>query len=326
MRKPNYFFVSVSTRQHLELCIRHAMAGFTNSVAGAWTFVEIREGDLISFLYAARAYNLYKVIGKEAVTEFKKLPPRPPVTFRESGRIYYFPFRLRLEPIREFCEPLVRPEFAYVAENLLLRGGYRRSHFQADQTTLQNVWQMGHSWNKPVEPIVLSQLATFVPKFVNDKSRLDIPFICPFQEIILQSALRHYLSEETNLNTFLEMTDLGHLSAEDLEVLGEKALAEGHVDILIKDRVPITQVRKIVVEVKLRRASRKDIEQLCKYMQEIGDECIAGVLIAEDFHRSAYKEAAKHRIRLVRYRLDTDLQLPQDLDTILANLHLELDQ
>jgi len=106
--------------------------------------VEVQEGDFISFLYGARAHNLYQVIRREAIREFATLPPWPPVTFRESGRTYHFPFRHWLETIREFDEPLVRSEFAYVAENLLLRAGYRKTHFQADQTTLQNVSQMGN--------------------------------------------------------------------------------------------------------------------------------------------------------------------------------------
>ena len=47
--------------------------------------------------------------------QFLQAPPSwKPVTFRR--RTYYFPFRLYLKPVREFCEPLVRPEFAYVAE------------------------------------------------------------------------------------------------------------------------------------------------------------------------------------------------------------------
>jgi hypothetical protein len=54
------------------------------------------------------------------------------------------------------------------------------------------------------------------------------------------------------------MIGLDNLNADDLEVLGEKALSEGHVDILIKDRVPIVQARKIAIEVKLQKAQRND--------------------------------------------------------------------
>ena len=65
--KPNYFLISVSNKENLNLCISHALAGFTNSINGLWTFSEIKEEDYISFLYAARAHNLYQVIKKEAV-------------------------------------------------------------------------------------------------------------------------------------------------------------------------------------------------------------------------------------------------------------------
>ena len=48
-----YFLISVSNRTNLDLCIKYALAGFTDSINGLWTFVEIQEGDFISFLYGA---------------------------------------------------------------------------------------------------------------------------------------------------------------------------------------------------------------------------------------------------------------------------------
>ena len=322
MAKPNYFLVSVSTRQHLELCLKYAMAGFTNSIAGAWTFIEIREGDFVSFLYGARAFNLYEVVGKEAVVEFEKMPPWPPVSFRESGKSYYFPFRLHLRPIRKFCESLVRPEFAYVAENLLLRAGYRKTHFQADQTTLQNVSQMGELWNEVIECLVMPPYQTFEPRFTPDKKQERIPFICHLQETILQAAIRQHLSDEVNLTSFLSMIGFENLAADGLEVLGEKALSQGYVDILIKDRVPIAHARKIAVEVKLHKAQPRDLRQLKGYMEELGDECIGGVLIAKDFSKTVLREAAKHQIRLVCYELDLDNKSLYTFVEILSNLRL----
>jgi RecB family endonuclease NucS len=99
------------------------------------------------------------------------------------------------------------------------------------------------------------------------------------------------------------MIGLDNLNADDLEVLGEKALSEGHVDILIKDRVPIVQARKIAIEVKLHKAQRNELMQLRKYMNELGEECLLGVLIAESFPRRFINEAEKYNIRLVRYKL-----------------------
>lgn len=56
-----YFLVAISTRTNLDLCLRYSLAGFTGSGNGFWSFVDIREGDYISFLYDAKAFNLYQV-------------------------------------------------------------------------------------------------------------------------------------------------------------------------------------------------------------------------------------------------------------------------
>ncbi|GBC97813.1 Endonuclease NucS [bacterium HR17] len=323
MSKPNYFLVAVSTCQHLELCLKYAIAGFSNSVAGAWTFVEIQEGDFVSFLHAARAFNLYEVTRKEAIVEFEKMPPWPSVAFRDSRKPYLFPFRLYLRPIREFCEPLVRPEFAYVAENLLLRAGYRKTHFQADQTTLQNVSQMGSLWNGDIQPLETPPHTTFEPKFTPDKKMERVPFVCHFQESILQAAIKRWLSDRGNFTKFLSMIGFEDLSPDELEVLGEKALSYGHVDILIKDRVPIAQARKIAVEVKREHAQPRDLRQLRGYIDELGSECIGGVLIANSFSKSVIREAPKRNIRLVRYELRLDWRSPKKFSEILAGLRME---
>jgi hypothetical protein len=118
----SYFLVAVSTRENLDLCIKHALAGFLSGENGAWTFSEIQVGDFVSFLYGARAHNLYKVGRKEAICCDEELPPWEPLRFKKGGKVYDFPFRLYVEPIRTFVESIVRAEFFYVAENLLLRG------------------------------------------------------------------------------------------------------------------------------------------------------------------------------------------------------------
>jgi len=58
MRKA-YFLISVSNKKNLELCLKYALAGFMNNISGVWTFEEIQEGDFVSFLYEAKAHNLY---------------------------------------------------------------------------------------------------------------------------------------------------------------------------------------------------------------------------------------------------------------------------
>lgn len=300
-----YFLISVSNRTNLDLCIKYAMAGFTNSISGAWTFVEINEGDYISFLYGARVHNLYRVEKKVAFKNADKLPPWPLVTFSMSGITYYFPFRLFLKPIRELKEPLVRAEFAYVAENLLLRGGYRRTHFQADQTTLQAASQMGELSSKNYLRFEYGAYESFELVFTKNKGLIRIPEIFGFQEYILQSIIRQFLSKSDSLQKLLNSLGMG-ITPSGLEILGEKALPEGHIDILIKESIPIGQSRKIIIEVKTGAASLEDIAQISGYVDELGSECIKGILIASKFSNRVIKYAREKNLALVAYNISSN--------------------
>jgi len=317
----SYFLVSVSNKENLLLCKKYGLAGFTNSINGLWTFSEIRIGDFVSFLYAAKAYNLYQVENKTAFENAEKLPPWKPITFKISRKTYSFPFRLNLKPIRFFEEPLIRIEFAYVAENLLLRGGYRKTHFQADQTTLQNVSQMGIIYKENIEPLVLSNTKIFIPKFTLNNKNIKISGVFPFREIILQALMRQYLSEDNNLKKFLNMISIDKIDAENLEVLGEKALPEGHIDIFIKESVPIGLSRNIIVEVKTGKATLNDFEQLKRYINETGDECLKGVLIAKDFGKRTIKKIPD-KIIPIKYSLE-DFDKPKTFEELKQKLKIE---
>lgn len=320
--KPSYFLVSVSTRENLELCILHGLAGFPSGENGAWTFCEIKEGDFVSFLYGARAHNLYEVSKREALRGALSLPPWEPLTFRETGRTYSFPFRLLLRPVRTFNELLVRAEFAYVAENLLLRGGYSKTHFQADQTTLQSASEMGSVANGAAQPLALPEYTTFTLRFSRTKSLLKSPEIIRFRETILQAAIRRSLMVRDNLERLLNQLGLKGINADDLEILGEKALPEGHIDLLLKRRVPLGSALKIPIEVKTDRAQSKDLVQLRGYMKELYGECPMGILIASDFGKSAIDEASKAGMKLVKYGLTADLRQTPTFEEISNGLSL----
>ena len=300
----SYFLLAVSTRVNLDLCIKYGLAGFTDSINGLWTYLDIQHGDFVSFLYGARVHNLYRVTAKVAYKDADRLPPWPPVKFQPSGKVYHFPFRLELEQVRSLDEPLVRAEFAYVGENLLLRGGYRKTHFQADQTTLQNVSQMGVPSASPPEPLHMARAQTFTPQLVRHRKDASPPYVFPLRELIVQTMLRAYLSSTVNLDKFLTDGGIRAVKASQMEVLGEKAFPEGHVDILIKEATPIGMGRKVVVEVKLGRATNADIQQLRLYMDRLGEECAGGVLVAGDFNTRTRKSAAEQRVACARYALE----------------------
>jgi hypothetical protein len=321
--KPSYFLISVSTRENLELCIRYSLAGFPSGESGAWTFCEIEEGDFVSFLYGARAHNLYRVRHREALQDAKDLPPWKPLTFKESGKTYSFPFRLQLQPVRTFIEPIVRTEFYYVAENLLLRGGYRKTHFQADQTTLQSVSEIGTLADGSVVALALPEHDTFTLRFTRNKERIKTPETFRFQETILQSAIRRHLVSGDNLHMLLSRLGLADAQAEGLEVLGEKALTQGHIDLLLKPRTPIGTAIKIPIEVKTDRGQPEDTVQLRGYMDELPGECPIGILIASDFNKKTAAKAADYGIKLVSYSLTIDMKSTQTFQDIHENLNLQ---
>lgn len=300
----SYFLIAVSTRQNLHLCIKYALAGFTNSISGLWAFLDVEEGDYVSFLYGAHVHNLYQVEHKAAYRDAAGLPPWEPLTLYPSGRTYHFPFRLKLRPIRTLAESLVRPEFAYVAENLLLRGGYRRTHFQADQTTLQAVSQMGVPASGVPEPLEFVGAETFTPLISLRPGGGAPPYSFSLKELIVQTLLRKYLSFSDNLARFLGDAGIGGVDASRMEVLGEKAFPEGHIDLLIKEAMPIGISRKVVVEVKLGAAVSKDIEQLRGYANQLGAECVGAALVARSFGKRVYGRARAQGVSCFRFALE----------------------
>jgi hypothetical protein len=320
---PSYFLISVSTRENLELCIRYGLAGFPSGASGAWTFCEVSEGDFVSFLYGARAHNLYAVSKREAVRDAELLPPWRPLIFKESGKTYSFPFRLHLEPVRLLSEPLVRPEFSYVAENLLLRGGYRKTHFQADQTTLQSVSGMGTRADGSVEALPFPEYTTFSLRFTRTAKLIRPPETYRFRETILQAAIRRSLMREDNLQMLLSRVNMAGVQAGALEILGEKALTQGHIDLLLKERVPLGSALKIPIEVKTNRAQPRDLSQLRGYMDELQGECPTGILVAAGFGRHVPREAKGAGIGLVRYSLKADLKGAPAFEEIYTGLTLE---
>jgi len=48
--------------------------------------------------------------------------------------------------------------------------------------------------------------------------------------------------------------------------------------------------RKILVEVKTGRASKGDFQQLKGYVDEVGKECIIGIMIAKEFSRKTIEK------------------------------------
>ncbi len=320
----NYFLIAVSTRHNLEQCLRYALAGFTSSASGLWTYLDIAEGDYVSFLYGARVFNLYQVERKSALADAQDLPPWPALTLQPSGRTYYFPFRLYLCPVRTLEESLVRLEFAYVAENLLLRGGYRKTHFQADQTTLQAVSQMGRVTTGDAETLALGSHATFTPRLARGKKSAQPPEIFPFQELFLQALVRKHLGDRGRMQRLIANVGAADLFAEDLEVLSEKAFPEGHVDLLIKESTPRGISRKVIIELKNTVANERDVAQLMHYRDSLGPECVGAALVSRGLTKKASSLAKAEGIASVPFRLDFPTD-PATFESLGDRIRLDMD-
>ncbi len=174
-----------------------------------------------------------------------------------------------------------------------------KTHFQADQTTLQNVSELGGLFDGNVDVLDLTY-ETFAPEFTLDKKKQDI---LKLQELIIQSAIRQNISEENTMKKFLNMINVTDLDSRNLEVLGEKALPQGHVDILIKEATPTGMSKKIVIETKI-KATKADLEQVKSYVEELDKECISGILIASNFQKKLIEITSTQNLKLIKYSLD----------------------
>jgi len=281
--------------------------------------LDVEVGDYVSFLYGAHILNLYEVADKIAYRNAKNLPPWPPIHFRESGREYYFPFRLKLRRIRSLNESLIRPEFNYVAQNLLLRGGYRKSHFQSDSVSLSVVSQMGTF--SPEDPKVGDFGGDmFQPKITFVNAKVREPEVYLFKENILQTLVKKKLHEI--IGDILDRLG-SHDDPREYEFLSERALMEGHVDIFAKLRNPIGRIGAIPVEVKKGRVSRGHVRQIEKYLEELEEDAIGGVLVGKDFPDTL---RSHRKIIFISYSfagLDP-AEDPYDYDDLLESLHLEI--
>ncbi|MCX7661758.1 MAG: endonuclease NucS, partial [Candidatus Omnitrophica bacterium] len=183
--------------------------------------------------------------------------------------------------------------------------------------------QMGEISDGSTSQLSFKKYRIFIPKFTWDREEEKIPEIFKFQEIILQSLIRRYLSNINNLRGFFEKIGLNDQNADKFEVLGEKALPEGHIDLLIKEAQPIGLSRKVIVEVKRGNATSEHIKQLRSYINEIGKECLKGVLIAKHFSKNTLKEAKDNGIvSFVYYFNNLNEQLKYSFDDLLPKLCL----
>lgn len=181
------------------------------------------------------------------------------------------------------------------------RGGYKKTHFQADETTLNYVSKIGKTKNKIYDQKWIKQ--SIIPKITFNKNNIDPPYVCLFDELILQVLIKEYIGNNSG-NVFNKILNYFNINENyyDFEVLSEKAISSGYIDLLIKRRHPIGKDHKIIIEVKKNKSRKKDIEQLTKYMEELED-CVGGILVANNFTKTCFKQISKtdKKILFIKY-------------------------
>ncbi|HOM74343.1 MAG TPA: endonuclease NucS [Fervidobacterium sp.] len=125
------------------------------------------------------------------------------------------------------------------------------------------------------------------------------------------------------LGNILERLELNY-GAEDFEILGEKAIPEGYVDIFLKLKHPVGTNKYILIEVKTNKAGEKDLDQLRGYLSEFENDSSAnGILIAKDFSK---KNMTKdNRILSIKYSFeDLNVDGEYSYEELLEKMELEI--
>jgi RecB family endonuclease NucS len=116
------------------------------------------------------------------------------------------------------------------------------------------------------------------------------------------------------------MTGFTELLDRNVEILGERALPEGHVDLLIRDSEPVGRATNVPIEVKLNQCSKDDLEQLTGYIRQLEPECPGGVLLAETIPRDF---ETPNNVRVVRASFEgLDMGTQQQFQDMLDSLRL----
>lgn len=186
--------------------------------------------------------------------------------------------------------------------------------------TLYNVSNMGARFEGENEPLHLGN-EVFQPKIVFRKGRKDSERF-RFHELVLQSLVRKKVRDGV-LSMILEHFKVSHLP-DEFEVLGEKALPEGFVDIFIKMKHPEGSNLYFIIEVKTDRAYPQEVAQLELYINELGSECKGGILIAKSFSKRIIADCKFRSILPVKYYFkDLDDEKEYAYEELLSSLRLE---
>lgn len=182
---------------------------------------------------------------------------------------------------------------------------------------------MGKAFDKEKTSPEIGERETFTLQFVGGRENANPPEVRQLVEKILQSLLRRHLSGQGVLTNFLEKAGLEDLKNRKLEVLGERALERGYVDLLVKEAEPQGTSRQIAIEVKTNSVRNEDVEQVMSYMDELGAECVAGALIGSRIARNV-ETPPNYDINLWKYKFNKiNTEEPHVFGELLSEIQID---
>jgi len=150
------------------------------------------------------------------------------------------------------------------------------------------------------------------------------PRVFRLREILIQSLARQKLKDPAIQAALYAGSPSQNGSHPTLEVLGEKGIPEGLIDILLKDPHPTDQLREWILEVKVHRPARADVAQLVHYVEVLGPDCIGAALIAPEFPSS--RTLRPPSVQFVRYDFGgLDIGSPHTFAELEGHFRLEVE-
>ena len=241
--KSKYFVIILSNEENLNKCLDNNIAGFPETDNGAWAYLDINEGDYLSFYYNGRIFNLYKVKKKfisgifnkkRAIGSEEKDPAILPngdkwsAIKTKKGNIY-FPYRLDLDLIKEsnFATSLIfKNGFERLGINLIPRVSFKKSHFQLSikdiTKNFNNIEISSGNRYFSIDDFqkVFSRVNQTTPSRLKEITT---------KEIFLQTILKRIL--EASIEQYVKF--LGIVSTSKLEFFSEQTVYGGEADLVI---------------------------------------------------------------------------------------------
>lgn len=255
--RPKYFIVLLSTRENLEICRNHRMAGFPDTENGRWAFVDIELGDYVSFYHSYHLYDLCQVKAKNIPNHYRLrealgTEPRDPVpvdsstswkAIKTKNGYLYFPYRLELNRLEETdFDPMVvfKRKFVHLGANLIPRGSLRKTHFQVP---VENISRIFDDRSYSQDQLVGSGLNWFIETERRKRGKRGAA-IRTIADVTSRETLLQALAKKI-LETIWSSVCSKFGMEESVELLSEQAVVGGEADI-----AAITEKSSLLIEVK----------------------------------------------------------------------------